>query len=109
MGMAALLWRIEHPPKAEQLPPEGAKYSKDDAPAAYREGGKPDGAVLTAPYLANSTNWVLKSPFLTKHYGPNKELTTHIKVGRAKAYLYAELLVLRDHKTANEEKREVGH
>jgi hypothetical protein len=87
----------------EQLPPEGTRLSKEDAPAAFREGGKVEGAVLTAPYLADSPNWLLKGPYLTKHYGPGKELTTHIKVGRAKAYLYAELLVLRDRKTANEE------
>jgi hypothetical protein len=86
----------------EQLPPEGDKFSEKDVPPAFREGGKPAGAVLTAPYLEDSSNWLLNGPYLTKHYGQGKELTTHIKVARAKAYLYTELLVLRDQKTANE-------
>jgi hypothetical protein len=99
----------EQPAKAqstEPLPPEGAKFGKDDAPAAFREGGKPGEPVLTAAYLADSSNWLLNGSYLTKHYGPGKELTTHIKVGRAKAYLYTELLVLRDRKGANEVDRE---
>jgi hypothetical protein len=63
----------------------------------------------TAPYLKDSPNWLLKGSYLTKHYGPGKELTRHIKVGRAKAYLYVELLVLRDRKAANEDYREERH
>src|SRR5260370_28274567 len=92
-----------------QLPPEGTKFSEEDAPAAFCEGGKPGATVLTAPYLEDSPNWLLKGSYLTKHYGPGKELTRHIKVGRAKAYLYAELLVLRDRKAANEDHREESH
>jgi hypothetical protein len=88
----------------EQLPVEGAKFIEEEVPPSFREGGKPEGAVLTANYLADSLNWLLNGPYLTKHYG--KELTTHIKVGRTKAYLYTELLVLRDRKTANEQARE---
>lgn len=94
------------PTSSEHLPPEGTKFSEDDAPAAFREGGKPGGAVLTAIYLRDSPNWLLNGPYLTKHYGRGKELTTHIKVGRAKAYIYTELLVLRDRKGANEVDRE---
>jgi hypothetical protein len=89
-----------------RLPAEGAKFREQDVPAAFREGGKSDGAVLTASYLEDNTNWLLNGPYLTKHYGEGKELTKHIKVGRLKAYLYAELLVLRDRKRANEEERE---
>jgi hypothetical protein len=91
---------------AVKLPAEGTKVRAQDAPAAFREGGKPGAAVLTGPYLVKSTTWLLKGSYLTKHYGPGKELTTHIKVGRAKAYLYTELLVLRDRKHTNEDNRE---
>jgi hypothetical protein len=92
-----------------QVPSEGTKFREEDTPALFREGGKPGAAVLTATYLKVSENWFLKGSYLTKHYGPGKELTTHIKVGRAKAYLYAEMLVLRDRKTANEASREERH
>jgi hypothetical protein len=88
---------------SEQLPPKGARFAEEDVPPEFREGGKPKGAVLTAPCLAGSTNWCLNGPYLTRHYGPGKVLTTHVKVRRAKAYLYTELLVLRDRKTANED------
>jgi len=84
------------------LPSEGSPYTEENAPPEFREGGKPNGAVLTGPYLKNSPNWVLGGSYLTKHYGEGKELTTHIMVGRAKAYRYLELLVLRDRKTENE-------
>ena len=66
------------------------------------------GAVLTAPYLAESTNWLLSGSYLTKHFGsePDRELKNRIKVGSAYAYCYVELLVLRDRKTANAATRE---
>jgi hypothetical protein len=83
----------------DEQPDEGAKYSEEDVPAEYREGGKLDGAVLTAPYLKDESDWELPGPYLSKHYGPDKTLTTHIKVGRAKAYLYKELAALRRNKT----------
>ncbi len=95
-------------PKGEgddQLPGVGTRFSTENVPAAFREGGDPQGPVLTAPYLAKSPNWFLNGPYLTKHSGPGKELTTYIKVGRAKAYLYVELLVVRDRKTANDDRR----
>jgi hypothetical protein len=83
------------------IPPEGARFNMEDVPAEFREGGKPGAAVLTAPYLAGSPDWLLRGPYLTKHYGQGKELTTYIKVGRPRAYLYQELLALRDHRDAN--------
>jgi hypothetical protein len=88
-------------PSAE-LPPEGTKFATmADVPAAFREGGKPDGPVLTVYYLRAHVDWGLSGPYLAKHYG--RELTTHVKVGRKKAYLYTELLHLRRRKTANED------
>jgi hypothetical protein len=83
-------------------------FEEKDVPPDYREGGKPDGAVLTAPYLAESTNWLLSGSYLTKHFGsePDRELKNRIKVGSAYAYCYVELLVLRDRKTANAATRE---
>jgi hypothetical protein len=92
----------------EQLPPDGTSYAdENDVPAEFRDGGKPDGAVLTGPYLETSTNWLLLGPYLSRNYGrePGKVLTIRIRVGRMRAYLYRELLILRDHKTANEDKR----
>src|SRR5207248_748937 len=83
---------IDHPP--EQLT-AGTKVQEDDVPAAYREGGKPDGAILTAPYLEQSTDWLLLGPYLTRNYGPGKTLTNYIQVGRARAYLFKEVAVLR--------------
>lgn len=118
LGIAALKWRDEQPPKSvsdkqpdkyttsEQLPLEGRKFTEKNAPAEFREGGKPKGKVLTALYLKKSTNWLLSGSYLTKHYGPNKDLKHRIPVGRAFAYCYTELLILRDHKTANIAKRE---
>jgi hypothetical protein len=90
--------------KPGERPPEGAKVSEHDVPAEFRDGGRLDGAVLTAPYLKASPKWLLEGPYLTNHYG--KELTTHIKVGHAKAYLYEELLILRARKTDNQAERE---
>ncbi len=81
---------------------EGQRFKPEDVPPQFREGGKPNGEPLTAPYLKRSINWLLNGPYLSKHYGPDKQLTTHIMVGKRKAYLYTELLVLRDHKLANE-------
>src|SRR5262249_30288920 len=39
------------PTAPEQLPPKGAKYSGEDAPAAFREGGGEDGPAPTAPCM----------------------------------------------------------
>ena len=53
-GLAALLWREEHPPKGErdeQFPPEGTQFEEANVPPEFREGCKHGGAVLTAPYL----------------------------------------------------------
>ena len=117
-GMAALLWRDEQPPKSasekqpdkyttsEQLPPEGSKFTEQDAPAEFREGGKPNGKVLTSSYLAETLDWSILGSYLSRNYGPGKPLTTHIKVGRTKAYLFKEVAALRTIKTANQAKRE---
>jgi hypothetical protein len=91
---------------AEQLPPEGTKFSEEDAPAPFREGGRPTGRVLTATYLRDTTDWDLPGPYLSRNYGQGKTLTTHIKVGRAKAYLFKEVAALRNIKTANAARRE---
>src|SRR5262245_65541511 len=47
--------------------PDGTQVERDAVPPEYREGGRPDGEVLTTPYLKDSTNWLLKGPHLTKH------------------------------------------
>jgi hypothetical protein len=118
LGMAALVWWNEQPPKAgkddllaentapEQLPPAGTSFAEKDVPADFREGGKPKGKVLTTTYLADMPEWNLLGPYLSKNYGPEKPLTTHIKVGRTKAYLFKEVAALRTIKTANEAERE---
>ena len=92
----------------EQMPLVGTPFDEEDVPAWFRESGKPDGAVLTAPYLADNLNWYLKGSYLTKHFGeePDKELKHRIKVGSAFAYCDTELLILRDRKTGNMAKRE---
>jgi hypothetical protein len=91
-----------------QLLPEGAKVTEIEVPAAYRDGGKPDGPVLSGPYLRgeSESEWNLLGPYLSKNYGKGKTLTTHIKVGRAKAYLFKEVAALRIIKTANQAKWE---
>jgi hypothetical protein len=91
---------------AEQLPLDGAKFSEEDAPAAFREGGRPTGRVLTATYLKDATEWNLPGPYLSRNYGQGKTLTKHIKVGRARAYLFKEVAALRTIKTANAARRE---
>jgi hypothetical protein len=67
----------------DQLPPVGSRLDERAVPAQFREGGKPEGVVLTAPYLADNPNWLLNGPYLTKHFGsePDKELKHRIKVG----------------------------
>jgi hypothetical protein len=83
-------------------PPNGGKFTPEEVGREYREGGKPDGEILTAPHLKDSGNWCLSGSYIDKNFGPGKTLTTRIKVDRAFAYLYRELLELRDKKTANE-------
>lgn len=83
--------------------PEGKKFANPaHVPKEFREGGKENGEILTAPYLKDSPNWFLIGSYLTKNYGAGKILTTHIKVNRAKAYLYTELLALRDKKASSD-------
>jgi hypothetical protein len=94
------------PTSSGQLLPEGAKVTEAEVPAAYRDGGKPGGPVLTGPYLRGEAEWDLLGPYLSKNYGKGKTLTTHIRVGRAKAYLFKEVAALRVIKTANQAKRE---
>jgi hypothetical protein len=94
------------PAAHEQIPPEGTRFSEADAPAAFRDGGRTGAAVLTVRYLADTLEWELRGPYLTRNYGPGKTLTTHIKVSRAKAYLFKEVSALRTIKTANEAERQ---
>jgi hypothetical protein len=77
------------------LPANEAKVKPEDVPAALREGGQPNGQILTASYLGKNVSWDFSSTELTK---ANKagELTYRLKIGRAYAYLYAELCTLRD-------------
>ncbi len=49
---------------------------------------------------------MLLGPYISRSYGPGKTLTTYIQIGRAKAYLFTELAVLRTIKTQNEGARE---
>jgi hypothetical protein len=116
-GMAALLWRKEQLRKrddgqtdgqAERLPPEGTKFSEEDVPPPFREGGKPGGEVLTSDYLKDSTDWDLRISYLSKNRGPGKPLTTFIKVGRSYAYLFKEVAALRKLKTDKQAERERG-
>jgi hypothetical protein len=89
-----------------KLLPEGTKVREKEVPPEYRDGGKPEGAVLTTNYLRDNLDWDFRGPYLSGHYGPDKMLTTHIKVGRKKAYLFKEVAALRTIKTANQAKRE---
>jgi hypothetical protein len=90
----------------EEIVAAGTNFKEHDVPAAYRDGGKPDGAVLTAAYLESKAEWDLRGPYLSKNYGEGKLLTTFIKVGRRHAYLYKEVAALRTSKTANQAERE---
>jgi hypothetical protein len=102
----SLVLAQETDPPAKEPPPEGAEFTEDDAPAAFRDGGKMEGAVLTGPYLETTTDWELLRPYISRNYGPGKTLTTHIKVGRAKAYLFKEVAALRTIKTQKKAARE---
>ncbi len=83
---------------------EEEKYTEENAPPEYREGGRPDGAVLTVSYLTREDNdkWAPLWPpgkkrapnLFTRAYQEGK-LTDRIKVGRAYAYQYKDLCALR--------------
>ena len=88
------------------LPPDGTKFKPEDVPAEYRDGGKPDGEILTVKYLENTSKWDLKGPYLSRNYGPDKTLTSRIRVGKSYAYRHKEVAALRDIKTDYEAKRE---
>jgi hypothetical protein len=90
-----------------RIPAEGEQFDEKDVPAEFRDGGKPSGVPLTAPYLEeNKIDWDLKGSHLRKNYGPRKTLTTHIRIGRRKAYLFTEVAALRTRKTQNQAERE---
>ena len=83
------------------LPKNEAKVKPEDVPAQLREHGKPEGEILTVPYLAkNSVEWGLKKSYISQAYTKGK-LTYRLKVGPAFAYLYTELLALRQTLTDN--------
>ncbi len=89
-----------------QLPNE-SKVCEDEVPAAYREGGKVGGKILTANYLASDDgDWNLLAPYLTRNFGPDKTLTDRIRIGKNCVYLYVEVAALRTSKTANASKKE---
>jgi len=86
------------------IPTIGAKYADESqVPAAFREGGKPDGKVLTVRYVEDSAKWRMLGPYISNNFGSDKPLTTYVKVGRANVYLYAELLALRDKRDDNKD------
>jgi hypothetical protein len=85
----------EAPRGGQGLPMNGSKVNPQDVPAEFRELGRPEGAVLTAPYLATTGGWEISSVELTKARDAG-ELTYRLKVGRAYAYLYTELFRLRE-------------
>jgi hypothetical protein len=101
-------WRIEaevllaHSPRPEPVfrdwPKHDTKFDEENVPAEFREGGERDGAPLTGPYLAKSSDWDFRPPYLSGHYWPGKLLTHRIKVGHAGVYAYTELLALRKHR-----------
>jgi hypothetical protein len=79
----------EHRPPANE-----AKVGPEDVPAELRELGLPDGAILTATYLAKNLDWNFSSPELSKAYEAGV-LTYRLKVGNQYAYRYTELCKLR--------------
>jgi hypothetical protein len=89
-------------PISSCVPAAGTRLRSEDVPAEFRDGGQAGGDILTTSYLTERINWLLDGPYLSKHHGTGKELTTYIKIGRQHAYLYSELLVLRDRKTTHD-------
>jgi hypothetical protein len=98
---------------ADALSEEGTKFSEKDVPATFREGGKPDGKPLTVKYLEKNVIWLLKGPYIHNNFGSGKILTRYIRVGlagarpgdrrrTARAYLFKELLVLREKRDRSE-------
>lgn len=93
------------PPKQEATTLDGTKYDRaEDVPAAFRDGGKPDGEILT-PDVLSDPKWRLSGPYLAKNYGPGKTLTTRVKIGRKYAYLFTEVSVLFKIKDENDAKQ----
>jgi hypothetical protein len=78
-----------------QMPANEAKVKLEDVPAELRDLGLLNGPVLTAPYLATTGGWDIRSVELTRAYKAD-ELTYRLKVGNAYAYLYTELYTLRE-------------
>jgi hypothetical protein len=81
------------------LPADGTKVEPEDVPAAFREGGRSGGKILTATYLGVEPAWNITSVELTKAY-KEKQMTHRIKVGRSFAYLFKELYALREARAA---------
>jgi hypothetical protein len=77
------------------MPENGAKVKPDDVPAECRERGQHEGAILDAPYLAETNAWNFTSVELTDAINSG-ELTYRIKVGRPYVYRYDELCKLRE-------------
>ncbi len=101
-GRAVLAEGRSAPGDAEADSPLG------DYPPEYRNGGKPDGAPLTCPYLETSTDWMLNKAYVSGHYKKDGTgvLTRRVKPpGKPFAYDYKELLALRDLKTKNTDGR----
>jgi len=96
---------LEAPSEGGKIPLEGEEFEEKDVPQAFRENGKLDGAVLTGPYLRKATEWDLRPAYLSKNYGDENFLTTYIKVGHAKAYLFTQVAALRVRKTVNQSRR----
>jgi hypothetical protein len=82
---------------------DGSPCEEHEVPAEFRDGGQPNGPVLTTSYLANNPKWLVSGPYLSKRYPKESK---RIKVGREYAYRYDEVLKLRDRKNDIDEQRE---
>ncbi len=96
---------VRHRKLKEEIPSDWIIYKAwEEVPARFRDGGKLGGKPLTVEYVKGEgfDRWNLCGSYITKHFGEGKTLTTRAKVGRTYAYLYRELLALRDQKTENQ-------
>ncbi|HQZ65465.1 MAG TPA: hypothetical protein PLY87_10340, partial [Planctomycetaceae bacterium] len=93
VGLNKLIkWAKSEIPEEVEALENGQKVKPEDVIAEFREGRKPDGEILTVPYLIKSVDWPdFKNSKQFSDATDAKLLTRWIKVGRAYAYLYTEL------------------
>lgn len=102
-GLKCLYWhwlRKQAPGEPKRLQPNGCKVKPKDVPPELREGGKPDGEILTMPYLERTEKWYLKKSYVSRAFKKGA-LMYRLKVGAAYAYKYTEVAALRDTLTEN--------